>query len=129
MKVRLMVMRAVKFSIDHLRAITDSVEGATFVEMERSLKERYGPLGIGLKILPVDPKATEYPWVYFGIEAMSWDIKEAHVPHSGFVTTDPLDHRETLLLDGRLEGELNRIGIPAQARNFDWFALYTVSGN
>ena len=129
MKVRLMVMRAAKFKIEHLQAITDSEKNATVEEMERSLKERYGPLGIGLKILPVDPKATEYPWVYFGIEAMSWDIREAHVPHSGLVTTDPLDHRETLLLDGRLEGELDRIGIPAQAKDFQWFALYTVSGN
>ena len=129
MKVRLMVLRAAKFKIEHLRAITDAAADTSFAEMERSLKERYGPLGIGLKVLPVDPKATEYPWVYFGIEAMVWDIKEAHVPHSGFVTTDPLDHRETLLLDGRLEGELNRIGIPAQAKDFEWFALYTVSGN
>jgi hypothetical protein len=129
MNVRLMVMRAVKFKIDHLRAITDSPEGSSFEEMERSLKERYSPLGYGLKVLPVDPKATDYPWVYFAIEAMSWDIKDAHVPHSAFVTTDPLDHRETLLMDGRLEGELNRIGIPAQAKDFEWYALYTTSGN
>ena len=100
-------------------------------------RKKFGPLAMGVKVIPVGGppdlgntmRAEDCRWAYGCIEAMSFDIREAHVPHSGFVTCDPLDQKEVLLLDGRLEGELNRIGVPVQAKNFEWNTAYTVSGN
>jgi hypothetical protein len=136
MRITVRVCRAAKVKIEHLRAAAGldprgpSVPSAKILE---ALRAQYGPLAPTFRLLlpaQVQPDAQpgeEHSYAIATMEAIAFDeLYEPNQSRCGLIEHEPLDSAEVHRLDGALESELGRIGIPAEAEYFQWRSWYEI---
>jgi hypothetical protein len=126
MLVTVSLLRALKLQAEHFYVAVELDKDTKPFLVERAIREKFGPIADGFKFFwPADG----FPSMSVGIEVAKFDVKEAHFPQAGVVTTDPLDHREILMIDGALISELRRFWVYMEAKSIEWRTAYTTSGN
>jgi hypothetical protein len=132
-RITVRVCRAAKVKMDHLRASAGVDPRASSARTLEALMERYGPMAPTFRLLPPAPvphdsqPSDENPFAIATMEAMSFDeICEPNQARCGQVEHEPLNSNEIHRLDGALESELGRIGIPAEAEYFQWRSWYEI---
>lgn len=136
MRITVRVCRAAKVKMEHLRAaagMDPRAPATTSARLLEALMDRYGPLAPTFRLLmpaqlpPDSQPGEEHQHAVATMEAMAFD--ELHEPgqsRCGLIEHEPLDSAEVHRLDGALESELGRIGIPAEAEYFQWRSWYEV---
>lgn len=120
MKLLVALYRTVDFPSAWLTANINAVSG---VSLQSSLAQRFGPFAPRMKFFESSAKTTA------GIEVMSFDVEAGETPQAGVVMADPIDPVEINRVDGALRSELERMGIPMDADNFQWRIYYQTKGN
>jgi len=96
-------------------------------ELERKIKEEYGPMAPRFKLYW--PGSVGRGSAYATVEVGAFEVKEPDVPSAGLMTMDALNEKEILLADGALLSELCRIGIFMDAKKIGWRLIYQTNGN
>ena len=99
----------------------------TGTEMATKIREKYRPAPPRFKIFY--PTDTSFRKTVIGMEAMSFDVREADVPMAGLVMADPVEAKDVDRIDGAIESELNRMNMGTEFQNFEWRVEYQLSGN
>lgn len=135
MKADVILMRMIKVNIEHFLAAASKKSekmgrDATGTEIKECIQEKFGLLNPKVKFIwPSKPTVMTSPFVTVGVEAVRFEVKQAHEPHAGITMAEPLDAREVSMLDGTLLGELERLGIIYDARNIQWGIQWKTEGN
>ncbi len=135
MKADVVLMRMIKVNIEYFLAAANKKSDklgrdATGAEIKECIQEKFGLLNPKVRFIwPSKPTAMTSPFVTVGVEAVRFEVKHAHEPHAGITMADPMNPREVLMLDGTLLGELERLGIYADARNIQWGLQWKTEGN
>lgn len=99
----------------------------TSAELAAKIRERFGRSTPRFNIFY--PSDLAVPKTVVGMEAMSFDVREANVPMAGIVMADPLRQQDVDRIDGAIEAELNRMGIWTEFIGFEWRMAYEIEGN
>lgn len=100
-------------------------ETLTSTDIEMAFKEDFGPLAAGMKFFYLPGNKS-----IVGMEAMKFEVSEAHQPTAGIILTDLMDEKHVRMLDGALLSELNRYGIyDLEPKDCTWRISYSVEGN
>lgn len=136
MKVTLKVCRAAKIRMEHIRAAAGVDPMDSGQKALQAIHERYGPMAPTFKLIPpptIDGDAQpddDYPYAIALMEVMRFDeMTEPGLPRCGVVEHEPLNAAEVHRVDGALESELGRIGIPVDAEYFQWRSYYEIRGS
>lgn len=128
MKVTMKWLRTVSIPFPFFEAIVDGYnsEYMQTTEIMRYLMEQYGPLPPRFLIHFPESKTGN---VTVSTEVMRWDFLEEDIPISAIVSADPMEPKDIAMIDGALRGELERLGISREVDDFQWRAMYSITGN
>lgn len=99
------IVRTAKVPTAELRGIVTEAD-AKAKGLSQAVKEAFRPLAQGLRFYVRDDGTT-----LVSMEMVAFHAKAPGIPFAGVVQTDPIDPEAMQRLDGRLMGELARIGI------------------
>lgn len=122
MRVIVTIYRTAKIPTSHILGCVGLEVGATTEEASTALKKRYGPyMAPGFKVFWPNP--PEFKSTIVGMEALGFDAPvPTKVPQAANALTlcDPINHDAVHRVDGALWSELNRLGIPTRAEEYEW---------
>ncbi len=122
MRVAVKIYRAVKVSTVHLKQTVGLEIEASNDKADQSLKKTFGPhMAPGLKIFWPEPFGFKTTIV--GMEALGFDVPvPTQTPQAtdSLIMCDPINDRDTHRIDGALRGELMRMGLWTDAKDYEW---------
>lgn len=96
-------------------------------ELLAQVKAKYKPFPPRFRIFY--PPDTTVNKTVVGMEALSFDIRDADVPQAGLVMVDPMSSQDVDRVDGAIESELNRLGIGTDFCGYEWRVAFSLKGN
>lgn len=94
-----------------------------FSLLNNIINKKFGPMHPMIRIFSNRQKNS-----IIGMPVMSWDVGIEKFPCSGMVDADPMNIEEIREFDGKIIGELERMGIPVNnLPDFEWKITYELS--
>jgi len=122
MRVAVKIYRTVKVPTAHLKQSVGLETEAPNDKADLAVKETFGPhMAPGLKIFWPEPAGFKTTVV--GMEALGFDVPvPTQTPQATDALTmcDPINDRDTHRIDGSLRGELMRMGLWTEAKDYEW---------
>lgn len=126
---KVILLRAVQVPSVNLWAaagleLKDSLDGSMAKE---ALKKRHGPFTPGLRIFW---ESSPSSIIVVGIDAMEFYVEDDDkAPRAGVVSCDPMRSQDVHELDGALRGELTRMGLWTETKDYQWRIWYQTQGS